>query len=211
VIEEECVALLITGKRGTENWRSADRRAELADVKEELELLLHRMGLGMNAKFSVGGSPLLTSMLELKVGKRTVGMLGEVAPQVAKAFDVDQSVYYAELHDEALVKLLRERRTTYQEVPKFPAVRRDLSLLLDRSVAYAQLEQIAYQAERKLLREVDLFDVYEGDKLPAGKKSYALSFILQDSGRTLTDEQVEKAMGRIRGAMEKEVGAELRG
>jgi phenylalanyl-tRNA synthetase beta chain len=211
VIEEECVALLITGKRGTENWRSADRKTELADVKEELELLLHRMGLGMNAKFSVGGSPLLTSMLELKVGKRTVGMLGEVAPQVAKAFDVDQSVYYAELHDEALVQLLRERRTTYQEVPKFPAVRRDLSLLLDRSVAYAQLEQIAYQAERKLLREVDLFDVYEGDKLPAGKKSYALSFILQDSGRTLTDEQVEKAMGRIRGAMEKEVGAELRG
>jgi phenylalanyl-tRNA synthetase beta chain len=140
-----------------------------------------------------------------------VGLLGEVAPQVAKAFDVDQSVYYAELHDEALVQLLRERRTTYQEVPKFPAVRRDLSLLLDRSVAYAQLEQIAYQAERKLLREVDLFDVYEGDKLPAGKKSYALSFILQDSGRTLTDEQVEKAMGRIRGAMEKEVGAELRG
>lgn len=90
-------------------------------------------------------------------------------------------------------------------------MRRDLSLLLDRSVAYAQLEHIAFQAERKLLKTVDLFDVYEGDKLPAGKKSYALSFILQDNEKTLTDEMVDKAMGRIRGAMEKEVGAELRG
>jgi len=211
VIEEERVALLITGKRGTENWRSADRKTEFADVKEELELLLQRMGVGMNTKYSVIESPLLASAAEVKVGKKIVAMLGEVAAHIAKAFDVDQPAYYAELHDETLVALLRDQRTKYQEVSKFPAVRRDLSLLLDRSVAYAQLEQIAYQAERKLLRAVDLFDVYEGDKLPAGKKSYALSFILQDSEKTLTDEQVEKAMGRIRGAMAKEVGAELRG
>ncbi len=211
VVEEERVAMLITGKRSNDNWRSADRKSELADVKEELELMLQRMGLGGNTEFSVSESPLLSSAIEVKVGKKTVALLGEVASHVAKAFDVDQPAYYAEIHDETLVALLRDRRTTYQEVSKFPAVRRDLSLLLDRSVAYAQLEQIAYRTERKLLREVDLFDVYEGDKLPAGKKSYALSFILQDSEKTLTDEQVDKAMGRIRGAMEKEVGAELRG
>jgi phenylalanyl-tRNA synthetase beta chain len=211
IIEEERVALLITGKRNTDNWRSADRKAELADVKEELELLLQRMGLGGNTKFALSESLLLASAVEVKVGKKTVALLGEVAVHVAKAFDVDQPAFYAEIHDEVLVALLRGSRTTYQEVSKFPSVRRDLSLLLDRSVAYAQLEQIAYQAERKLLREVDLFDVYEGDKLPAGKKSYAISFILQDNEKTLTDEQVDKAMGRIRGAMEKEVGAELRG
>ena len=210
-IEEERVALLITGKRRNGNWRSEDRKAELADVKEEIELLLQRMGLGGNTKFSVGESPLLASTVEVKVGKKTVASLGEVAANVAKAFDVDQPAYYAEIHDEAMVDLLLKSRTTYQEVSKYPSVRRDLSLLLDGSVAYAQLEQIAYQAERKLLRAVDLFDVYEGEKLPAGKKSYALSFILQDSEKTLTDEQVDKAMGRIRGAMEKEVGAELRG
>lgn len=211
IIEEERVALLITGKRWNENWRSADRKAELADVKEELELLLQRMDLGGKTKFSASESPLLASVVEVKVGKKTVALLGEVAAHVSKTYDVDQPAYYAEIHDETLVALLRGSRTTYQEVSKFPAVRRDLSLLLDRSVAYAQLEQIAYQAERKLLLEVDLFDVYEGDKLPAGKKSYALSFILQDSDKTLTDEQVDKVMSRIRGAMEKEVGAELRG
>jgi phenylalanyl-tRNA synthetase beta chain len=211
IIEEERVALLITGKRNTDNWRSADRKAELADVKEELELLLQRMGLGGNTKFALSESPLLASAVEVKVGRKTVALLGEVAVHVAKAFDVDQPAFYAEIHDEVLVALLRGSRTTYKEVSKFPSVRRDLSLLLDRSVAYMQLEQIAYQAEHKLLREVDLFDVYEGDKLPAGKKSYAISFILQDDEKTLTDEQVDKAMGRIRGAMEKEVGAELRG
>ncbi len=210
IIEEERVALLITGKRSHENWRSTDRKSELADVKEELELLLQRMELGENTKFSMSESPLLTSAVEVKVGKRTVATLGQVAVQVAKAFEVEQAAYYAEIHNETLVALLSNRRTTYQEVSKFPAVRRDLSLLVDRSVAYAQLEQIAFQTERKLLREVDLFDVYEGDKLPEGKKSYALRFILQDSGKTLTDEQVDKAMGRIRDAMEKEVGAELR-
>ena len=211
IIEEERVALLITGKQGNENWRSTDRKAELADVKEELELLLKRLGLGENTKFSVSENPLLSSTVEVKVGKRTVATLGEVAVQVAKAFDVDLPTYYAEIHDETLVALLSNRRTTYQEVSKFPAVRRDLSLLLDRSVAYAQLEQIAYQAERKLLREVGLFDVYEGDKLPADKKSYALSFILQDNEKTLTDKQVDTAMGRIRSALEQEAGAELRG
>ncbi|MBK7288057.1 MAG: phenylalanine--tRNA ligase subunit beta [Flavobacteriales bacterium] len=211
IIEEERVALLITGKRWNDNWRSADRKTELADVREELELLIQRIGLGGTTKYSDSESPLLASAVEVKVGKKTVALLGEVDASVAKTFGVDEPAYYAEIHDETLVSLLRGSHTTYQEVSKFPAVRRDLSLLLDRSVAYAQLEQIAYQAERKLLREVDLFDVYEGDKLPAGKKSYAISFILQDNEKTLTDEQVEKAMGRIRGALEKEVGAELRG
>ncbi len=211
VIEEECVALLITGQHGTENWRTAGRKSELADVKAEIELLLQRMGMKQETKFQAGESPLLAATLEVKVGKKTVALLGEVAAPVAKAFEVGQPAYYAEIHDAALMALLRGRRTTYQEVTKFPAVRRDLSLLLDRSVAYAELERIAYQAERKLLREVGLFDVYEGDKLPEGKKSYALNFILQDSEKTLTDEQVDKAMGRIRQALEKEVGAELRG
>jgi phenylalanyl-tRNA synthetase beta chain len=96
-------------------------------------------------------------------------------------------------------------------VPRFPAVRRDLSLLLDREVQFSQLKELAFRAEHKLLRDVDLFDVYEGEKLPKGRKSYALSFILQDMEHTLTDEQVEKAMGRIRAAYERELGAELRG
>jgi phenylalanyl-tRNA synthetase beta chain len=211
VFEEERVALLITGKRWSESWRSTDRKTELADMKEELELLITRMGLGKGTTYAVSEHPLLTSAVELKHGRKEVALLGEVATHVLKSFDMGQSAWYAEIHDETLVALLGGNRTTYREVSKFPSVRRDLSLLLDRNVAYAQLEQIAYQAERKLLHAVDLFDVYEGDKLPAGKKSYALSFILQDPQKTLTDEQVDKAMGRIRQALEKEAGAELRG
>ena len=209
--ESERVALLITGNQGTESWRGKTRRTELADAKAEVELLMERLGLDGGTTYAVAEHPLLIATVEVKHGKKVVAMLGEVKAAVGKAFDVDQPAWYAELMDETLVELLRKEKTTYHEVAKFPSVRRDFSLLLDRSVAYAQLEQIAFQAERKLLRKVDLFDVYEGDKLPAGKKSYALSFILQDNEKTLTDEQVDKAMGRIRGAMEKEVGAELRG
>ena len=120
-------------------------------------------------------------------------------------------MFYAEVDVAACKKLLAKRRTVFAPVPRFPSVRRDLSLLLDNAVTFAELERVARQSERKLLREVGLFDVYEGDKLPEGKKSYALSFILQDEERTLTDDQVEKAMGRIRQALEKETGALLRG
>jgi phenylalanyl-tRNA synthetase beta chain len=210
MVETPCGALLITGNHGTETWRGKVRGAELADVKAELELLLERLGLAEDAVYAVAKHPLLSAALEVKHGKHTLAVLGGVKPAVAKTFDVNQPAWYLEWMDAELVQLLRRSRTTYQEVAKFPLVRRDLSLLLNSAVDYATLERTAFQAERKLLREVGLFDVYEGDKLPAGKKSYALSFILQDPEKTLTDEQVEKAMGRIRQALEQEVGAELR-
>ncbi len=210
-VESGRVALLITGNDGKESWRGKARQSELADVKSEVELLLERLGLARGTVYAVTEHPLLTAAVEVKHGKKVVALLGEVQPAVGKAFEVNQPAWYAELMDETLVELLRKDRTTYREVAKFPSVRRDLSLLLNSAVDYASLERVAFQAEHKLLREVGLFDVYEGDKLPAGKKSYALSFILQDKEKTLTDEQVEKAMGRIRQALEKEVGAELRG
>lgn len=210
-VEGERLALLITGNQGTGNWRGKARKAELADAKAEVELLMERIGLAGGATYAAGEHPLLTAALDVKHGKRTFAVLGEVKPAVGKSFDVNQPAWYAELMDEALVQLLRKGKTTYREVAKFPSVRRDLSLLLNSGVEYASLERIAFQAERKLLRQVGLFDVYEGDRLPAGKKSYALSFILQDAEKTLTDDQVEKAMGRIQQALEKEAGAELRG
>jgi phenylalanyl-tRNA synthetase beta chain len=149
-------------------------------------------------------------LVELKRKDLVLGTFGAVAPEALKTFDITQPVFQAELVDAAWSASLRERKVEYTEVPRFPSVRRDLSLLLDQAVTYADLEKLAFRAERELLRAVDLFDVYEGDKLPKGKKSYALSFILQDGARTLTDDVVEKAMGRIRQAFEREVGAELR-
>src|SRR5690606_24985006 len=121
---------------------------------------------------------------------------------------VAQLVHHAELDEEALLDACRAHRIRYQEVSRFPAVRRDLSLLVPEAMRFAELKHAAEQAERKLLQEVGLFDVYQGDKLPAGRKSYALSFVLQDDARTLTDDQVEKAMGRIRKALEA-LGAEV--
>ncbi|MBS1944394.1 MAG: phenylalanine--tRNA ligase subunit beta, partial [Bacteroidetes bacterium] len=210
-VESERMALLITGNCEGESWRGKARMAEAADMKAEVELLMERLGLAGGTSYAPADHPLLSGAVEVKQGKRFVAVMGEVKPGVAKAFEVGQAVWYAELVDDALAELVRNVRTTYREVAKFPSVRRDLSLLLNSGVEYASLQRIAFQAERKLLRQVGLFDVYEGDRLPAGKKSYALSFILQDAEKTLTDDQVEKAMGRIQQALEKEAGAELRG
>jgi phenylalanyl-tRNA synthetase beta chain len=208
--EKDRTALLICGDHGLETWRQARRKSELNDLQEELEILLDRLAIG-KATTATLAHPLLEQTMEWRLGDRPLAFTGRVKAAVGKAFDMAKPVWYAELDLPAMVDLLRARKTGYREVPRFPAVRRDLSLLLDQAVEYAQLETLARMAERKLLRHVNLFDVYEGDKLPAGKKSYALSFILQDPEKTLTDEQVDKAMGRIRATLEKEVGAVLRG
>ena len=208
--EEDRTALLITGRRWRERWLAEDEKSASADAKAEVELLVERLGIDGVSVQSVE-HPLLDGAIAVQRKHLTLAVVGAVKPAVAKAFDVAQPVFFAELNDAVWLQQIASKRITYAEVSRFPAVRRDLSLLLDKAVTYAQLEKLAQHAERKLLQRVDLFDVYEGDKLPEGKKSYALSFTLQDTEKTLTDEQVDKAMGRIRSAFEKEVGAELRG
>ncbi len=209
-VEQERMAFIITGQNGSESWRAKARPVEAMDIAAEIEALLERLGMNDGAA-NPASHPLLRNVAQRTTGKSTLTFYGEVLPDVLKAFDVGQPVFYAEVDVAACKKLLAKRRTVFAPVPRFPSVRRDLSLLLDNAVTFAELERVARQSERKLLREVGLFDVYEGDKLPEGKKSYALSFILQDEERTLTDDQVEKAMGRIRQALEKETGALLRG
>lgn len=209
--ETETLALTMTGRRWRERWRSADRKVELADVKEEVEAVLERMGINALAEWTSVEHPLYMNAFTLQLSGRAAGILGEVTKAQCKLHEVAQPVFYADLHTSVLLELCRKQRVSFSELSKFPTVRRDLSLLLNAEVKFEELRQIAFNAERKLLREVDLFDVYEGDKLPAGKKSYAISLLMQDQEKTLTDEVVEKAMGRIRQALEKEMGAELRG
>jgi phenylalanyl-tRNA synthetase beta chain len=129
---------------------------------------------------------------------------------VLKAFDVRQEVYFAELNWDNLMRSLPQKSVSYQQPEKFPAVRRDLSLLIDKAVRYAEIEKVAIETERKLLREVNLFDVYEGKNLEEGKKSYAVSFTLQDSSKTMTDQQVDQIMSRIQAALADKLGAALR-
>ena len=204
--EHERMAFIITGQYHSASWRAKDRPAETMDIAAETEAVLERMGVTRGAAV-----PVEHPLLHAAAKQGAFAVQGEVRPAVLKAFGIAQPVQYAELDLEAIRTGLAKRRTIFTPVPRFPSVRRDLSLLLDTAVTFAQLEQAARQGERKLLRDVGLFDVYEGDKLPAGKKSYALSFVLLDEEKTLTDEQVEKAMGRIRQALEKATGAELRG
>lgn len=208
-VETDVLALAFTGRRYPERWRTDDRRTGLVDVKEEMEILLSRLGLLGLCRWEPKENALLDQAHALTIKGRHAGWIGQVADAQLKSSDLSQPVFFAEVEEGVLLDACQGQRAGYTEVARFPSVRRDLSLLLNGDLRFEQLRDAAFGAERKLLREVDLFDVYEGDKLAAGKKSYALSFTLQDEEKTLTDDQVEKAMGRIRKAVEA-VGAEVR-
>ena len=136
--------------------------------------------------------------------------IGVVAPKLRKRFDLKQPVYLLEMNFDLLVKSTKKLRIQAEELSKFPEVKRDLALLVDKQTTFAQLREVAFQAEKKLLKRVSLFDVYEGDKLPAGKKSYALSFLLEDKSRTLDDKTIEKVMANIQRQLEQRCGASVR-
>lgn len=130
-------------------------------------------------------------------------------PKLASSFDIKREIFYAELEMEAMVKFSK-RSIAYKEPPKFPAVRRDLALILDEKISFGDIESLAYRQVRGLLQEVNLFDVYKDEKLGAGKKSYAVSFILQDEQKTLTDKEVDDTMAKLIRTFEKELGAAIR-
>jgi phenylalanyl-tRNA synthetase beta chain len=135
---------------------------------------------------------------------------GKISRSVLQHFDIRQPVFYADFDWELVLGLIKNNKISYQPVSKFPEVRRDLALLVDESVTFAELRKIALDTERNILRHVGLFDVYEGEKIPKGKKSYAISFALQDDRRTLTDKIIDKTMNRIADALKQKTGAELR-
>jgi len=139
-----------------------------------------------------------------------IGSFGIITPQLSKQFDIDTDVYYAELSWDKLMQESDKQTIHFTEISRFPAVSRDLALLIDKSVTFAQIEQIARSTEKKLLKQVVLFDVYEGKNLPEGKKSYAVNFLLQDETKTLNDKQIDGVMKRIRQNLEQELGAQLR-
>ena len=142
--------------------------------------------------------------------KQTLATLGTVNPALARRFGVKQPVFALEINWPALFTLIKRGKVAFSELPRFPEVRRDLALLLDESVSYAQLRALAFKQARKLLKQVGLFDVYRGDKIPQGKKQYALSFTIQDPERTLTDQDTERLMDKLLNAFKSEFGAQLR-
>lgn len=207
--EEKRLAIFLTGRRFSESWNNDNHAVSFNDLKGTLEKVLRSLGIA-GIKFQASESAQFDDALECAIGKTTLAKLGIVSGSLLKSFDVKQAVWYAEVLWENVIKTMPKEYVRYKEVDKFPAVRRDLSLLLDKKTRYAEIEQLAFECERKLLREVNLFDVYEGKNLDAGKKSYAVSFTFQDSSKTMTDQQTEQVMAKIQKALEERLGASLR-
>ncbi|MBQ0048985.1 MAG: phenylalanine--tRNA ligase subunit beta [Bacteroidales bacterium] len=210
--EDAHLGLWVTGKRVEGNWAHPDEDSSFAELKAYVMNILNRCGVPFGMLVF---APLEDSIFDKAIqiqnrgGKQLVKM-GVVAHTLQKRFDIAAPVYFADINWKLLMKLIQKTAVTYKEISKFPAVSRDLALLLDKSVEFAEIEKIAYQTEKKLLREVRLFDVYEGKNLPAGKKSYAVNFILQDNDKTLNDKQIDAIMQKLIGNLTKQLNAELR-
>lgn len=205
------LALWICGKRVVNSWAHPDEQSSVYELKAYVENIFMRLGLDMS-KVTVENSSkdIYSAALSYKMGEKLIAEIGIVSKKILKQFDIACEVYFAEINWKALVDAVKNLRVTYQEISKFPAVRRDLALLVDKAVTFEEIRRIAIDAERKLLKEVALFDVYEGKNLEAGKKSYAVYFILKDEKNTLTDKQIEKTMAKIVSSLESKLGAKLR-
>ena len=210
--EESHLGLWVTGKRVEGSWAHPDEHSSFYELKAYVINVLNRIGLPMGAVvFKESENNIFSKgiTVENRGGKVLVEM-GVVARNLQKKFDIDNEVYFADLYWNQLTKAVRKQKVGFKEISKYPAVSRDLALLLDKSVEFASIEQIAYNAERKLLKKVELFDVYEGKNLPEGKKSYAVNFILQDELKTLNDKAIDAVMQKIIQNLKKQLNAELR-
>ena len=210
--EDYHLGLWQTGRRVSGSWAHPDEDTSVFELKAHVLNILSRMGVPFGALvFARGESDLFDKSLEIRNrGGKVLATLGVVSLKLLKQFDLEQPVFYADLSWQQLMKLVRSQKVSYTDLPKYPAVSRDLALLVDKGVEFAELERIAYQTERKLLREVRLFDVYEGNRLPEGKKSYAVNFILQDTEKTMGDKQIEAIMQKLITNLKQKLGAELR-
>ena len=200
----------LTGRQMAESWNSQDGNVNFYQLKGAVLSVLNRLGIS-NLDYNEVNKDIFAYGLSIAVNKKVVVEFGLVNPKILKAFDINQEVFYADFNWNVLFELSGKTKIIFKELAKYPAVRRDLSLLIDKPVKFEQIEQLAFQSERELLKEVNLFDVYQGDKLPEGKKSYAVSFIIQDEEKTLTDKQIDKIMEKFQKSFQDKLGAVLRG
>jgi len=206
------LGLWITGKRVSGSWAHADEESSIYEIKAHVQNIFKRVGLAQSAiQIEEFENSIFSTALRYKLRSgKTVAELGVVSRAMLKLTDVEQPVYYADINWDELLKATRKNKVSFAELPKYPAVRRDLALLVDKSVKFADIERLAYQIENKILKEVALFDVYEGKNLEAGKKSYAVSFLLQDENQTLNDARIDKVMNNMINAMQSKLDAKLR-
>ena len=205
------IGITVTGLKTQLAWNSKEETSSFFTLRGIVERLLKRFGIDLYAlQCESLNCDLYADAIQFKQGPKEVVRMGVVSPIVRKKFDIKQEVYFAEIDFDQLIKMTKKSKVQFKELSKFPEVKRDLALLVNKDVTFSQLRSIAFATEKKLLKSVSLFDVYEGDKLPDGKKSYALSFILEDKNQTLTDKQIERTMANLQAQLEQKAGAEVR-
>ena len=209
--EEEHMALFVSGEKETANWALPAGKSSFFQLKSYAENVLKRMGfLPPNLKTDGVSNEVVSEGLSYSINGKKLVEFGTISAKILKAFGIERPVYFADFCMDTLFLELKNNKVVFAELPKYPEVRRDLALLVDKNVQFNQLRDLALRSERKLLQSVDLFDVYEGKGVPEGKKSYAVSYILRDDEKTLNDKQIEKIMQKLVSTYERELGAQLR-
>lgn len=207
--EKQHLILLLTGQINSESWNENNNKTDFFVLKEKVEHILFRLDITKIKSEKISGYGFSEGLM-YQYKKQRLVYFGKVDTKITKSFSVKQDVFYADFNWDLILDLIQNTTIKYSEVSKFPSVKRDLSLLIDNKVSFKELLQIAKDTEKNILKSVNLFDVYEGDKLPEGKKSYALSFILEDKTKTLTDKYIDKVMSKLISSYENKVGAEVR-
>lgn len=206
--EKKHLTLFTTGNRIAESWTNAQKPSDFFLFKGYVSAILERLGLDKTQNVPVTND-IFAEGIAFALGNDTLVEMGTVKKSIVKHFDIKQEVFYAEFHWDLVLKLL-SNKVKFTAIAKYPEVRRDFALLVDANVAFESIYKVAVQTEKSLLKDINLFDVYEGKNLPEGKKSYAVSFTIQDTTKTLTDVQIDKIMGKLQSNFESELGAQLR-
>ncbi|MBJ7882635.1 phenylalanine--tRNA ligase subunit beta [Gelidibacter salicanalis] len=208
-VENQHLTLFITGDQTAERWNSVAQPSNFFYLKGVITAVLERLGIN-KIKVSSIQNDVFSEGISLVSGKKTLVEFGVINKKIMKHFDISQDVLFADFHWYNVIEIAKNNTVSFKELPKYPESRRDFALLLDNEITFEAIDTIANQTEKRLLKEVDLFDVYQGNNLPEGKKSYAVSFKFQDEHSTLTDKQVDKIMKKLQSNFEEQLGAELR-
>ena len=210
---EEChLGLWVTGKRVEGSWAHPDEVSSFFELKAYVQNVFARLGIvpGMYVVENSDNNIFSKGLAVKNRGGKTLAEMGILSTELKKRTDISGNVYFADINWTAVMKAVRKHKVEFAEISKYPAVSRDLALLIDKDVQFEQIDRLARQTEKKLLKRVELFDVYEGKNLPAGKKSYAVNFILQDEQKTLNDKQIDAIMNKLITQLTTKLGAQLR-
>ena len=207
--EDKHLTIFVSGARTKDSWTSLTQKSEFFYLKGIVMSILERIGV-TNIKTSPVKSDVFSEGIVLSLGKNKLVEFGVIKKKILKEFGIKQEVLFADFDWTSILSISGKKKIKVSMLPKFPSVKRDLALLLDQKITFKEIYDLAFQSERNLLKDVGLFDVYQGDKLPEGKKSYAVSFVLQDNNKTLEDRQIDKIMQKLQQSFEKNLGAVLR-